>query len=231
MRRTYAGIIFRHGTGVPSAQIRENIVSNKLQPNNHSRQTHGLDFFRGFLREPDVVGSVIPSSRYLEKRIITAASLADAGLVLELGPGTGGTTRTLLRNMPADSMLVTVEISKAFTEVLNRIDDARLINHCGSALEIASILHHHDLPSPDIIISGIPFSTIPPDVGRQILENIWHSLKPDGIFIAYQFRSHVAKLAKPVFGDPDITQELRNIPPMRIFRWQKPANGQDPPQR
>lgn len=206
-------------------------MTNKLQSNNHSRRIYGLDFFRGFLRDPDVVGSIIPSSRYLEKRIITAASLADARLVLELGPGTGGTTRTLLRNMPADSTLVTVEISRAFTELLNEIDDPRLINHCGSALEIASILRDHNLPPPDVIISGIPFSTIPADIGRQILETIWHSLKPDGIFIAYQFRSHVARLARPVFGDADITQELRNIPPMRIFRWQKLTNGQAPLQR
>ncbi|MDZ7736846.1 MAG: hypothetical protein U5P41_12670 [Gammaproteobacteria bacterium] len=141
-------------------------MTNKLQSNNHSRQTYGFDFFRGFLRDPDVVGSIIPSSRYLEKKIITAASLNDASLVLELGPGTGGTTRTFLRSMPADATLVTVEISMAFTELLNDIDDPRLINHCGSALEISSILREHNLPSPDVIISGIPFSTIPADVGR-----------------------------------------------------------------
>lgn len=203
-------------------------MNNKLRPHSTSRQSRSLDFFRGFLRDPDIVGSVIPSSRFLEEKIIETAALDGARLVIELGPGTGGTTRSFLEHMPGNSQLLTIEISQAFTDLLNDIEDSRLINHCGSALEIESILHRYNLPLPDVIISGIPFSTIPADVGRQILEAIWHNLKPDGRFIAYQFRAHVADLARPVFGDPDVTQELRNIPPMRIFRWQKYSNGHAP---
>ena len=199
-------------------------MNNKLQPNNN-RQTRGLDFFRGFLRDPDIVGSIIPSSRFLEEKIIDTANLAEARMVLELGPGTGGTTRSFLQHMPENSSLLTIEISQAFAKLLDDIDDPRLINYCGSALEIESILRRYNLPSPDVIISGVPFSTIPPDVGRQIVEAIWHNLQPDGRFIAYQFRGHVAELAKPVFGEPDVAQELRNIPPMRVFRWQKYSDG------
>jgi len=206
----------------------EHTVNDKSGADNHNRQTRGFDFFRGFLREPEIVGSVIPSSRFLEEKIISAASLDNARLVVELGPGTGGTTRSFLRRMPADSTLLTIEISKAFTDLLDEIDDPRLVNHCGSAMEIESILGQYHLDSPDIVISGIPFSTIAPAVGGQILEAIWHSLRPGGHFVAYQFRGHVARLAKPVFGDPDVIPELRNIPPMRVYCWRKNGPGSVP---
>ena len=63
-------------------------------------------FLRGFLRDPAGVGSVIPSSRFMERRIVRMADAAHARVIVELGPGPGGTTRALLDAMPADSRLL-----------------------------------------------------------------------------------------------------------------------------
>ena len=65
-----------------------------------------LEFLRGFLTKPKEVGSIIPSSRFLERRIIRCADVSHAKVVVELGPGTGGTTRALLRAMAPDARLV-----------------------------------------------------------------------------------------------------------------------------
>lgn len=197
-------------------------------PLNERRRTHNLDFFRGFLRQPASVGSVMPSSRFLEQRIIRAAALETAGLVVELGPGTGGTTRSFLNSLSPGARLLTIEISREFVAVLDRIEDPRLINHCGNALDLQSILQSHTLSAPDAIISGIPFSSLSAKVGRHILANVWQSLAADGRFVAYQFRGHVAELAKPLLGPPETVVEVRNIPPMRVFRWQRCVNGHDP---
>ncbi len=187
------------------------------------RQTNSLDFFRGFIREPGIVGSIIPSSRFLEQRIVSAANIANTRLVVELGPGTGGTTRSLLNHLPANAQLLTIEVSDAFVDVLDEIDDPRLINHCGSATDLEDILGQHQLPGADAIISGIPFSTMPATTGRRVIDAIWRSLAPGGRFVAYQFRGHVATLARPLIGAPEILMEMRNIPPMRVFCWQRPA--------
>ena len=61
------------------------------------RQDHRLTFLRSFLQKPKEVGSIIPSSRFMEKRIVRIAELEGADVAIELGPGTGGTTRALLR--------------------------------------------------------------------------------------------------------------------------------------
>lgn len=189
------------------------------------RETKNLDFLRGFLREPEIVGSIIPSSRFLERRMIEAAKVTDARLVVELGPGTGGTSRSFLAQMPVDSELLTIELNQAFVTLLDEIDDPRLHNHCGSAADLESILKERALPAPDVVISGIPFSTLPAEKGRQIIESLWHCLRPGGRFVAYQFRSRVAELAQPLIGKPEIVTELRNIPPMRVYCWHKTNDG------
>lgn len=190
--------------------------------NRSRRSVRGLDFFRGFLRSPGQVGSVIPSSRFLEERLVRTANLAEARCVVELGPGTGGTTRALLQAMPADSRLLTIELDPRFSELLEAIGDKRLVPHTGSATDLAAILQQYDLPAPDAVISGIPFSTMPKEIGQSIIRAVRDSLAPGGIFLAYQFRGHVGRLGAPEMGKPDVQIEWLNIPPMRFYRWAKP---------
>jgi phospholipid N-methyltransferase len=77
----------------------------------------------------------------------------------------------------------------------------------------------HDLDAPDVILSGIPFSTMPQQLGLSILRSVRKSLKPGGRFVAYQFRDVVHTLGKRVFGPASVQIELLNMPPMRVYRW------------
>jgi len=172
------------------------------------------------------VGSVIPSSRFMERRIIEFSELERARVVVELGPGTGGTTRSLLAAMRADARLLAVDLDPVFTEIVSAIDDPRLIAHTGSAADLAGILQQHGLHRADVVISGIPFSTMPRALGSGILEAVRDNLSPDGVFVAYQFRGEVARLAEGVFGRPRRSAPVPlNIPPMRIWQWGRPAAG------
>ncbi len=181
---------------------------------------HPIAFLRGFLDNPKEVGSIIPSSRWMERRITRTAEIADAKVVIELGPGTGGTTKALLRAMAPDARLLAIEINPGFCDLLTRtIDDPRLIVHQGSAAEIQQALAKYDLEAPDVILSGIPFSTMPQSLGLSILRSAKESLKPGGRFVAYQFRDVVHSLGKRVFGKASVQLELLNMPPMRVYRW------------
>ncbi len=183
-------------------------------------QDHPIDFFLGFLKRPKEVGSVIPSSRFLEKRIVRSADLPSAKVAVELGPGTGGTTRALLRDLAPDAVLLVIEINPDFVSLLRRkIDDPRLIVHEGSAAEIQTALEEHDLDAPDVILSGIPFSTMDRALGMAILRSVKDSLAPGGRFVAYQFRDRVETLGRKVFGDARVQTEVLNVPPMRVYRW------------
>ena len=71
--------------------------------------TDRLAFLKGFMGSPNGVASMFPSSRWLEQRIVRAARLSQARCVVELGPGTGGTTRALLHAMPAQSNLLAID--------------------------------------------------------------------------------------------------------------------------
>lgn len=183
-------------------------------------------FFQGFLRHPGQVGSVIPSSRFLERRLVRSAGLAQARMVVELGPGTGGTTRAMLAALPRDARLLSLELDRHFVAILSAIQDPRLTVHHGDAQHIADALRSHGLPAPDVVVSGIPFSTMPASVGIAIVRAVKDCLAPGGRFIAYQLRDRVGTLGRAVFGRPRVEFELFNVPPMRVYCWQKEAARQ-----
>jgi phospholipid N-methyltransferase len=60
-------------------------------------------------------------------------------------------------------------------------------------------------------------------LGRDILRSVHDSLHDGGLFVAYQVRDRVKSLGKEVFGHARVQTEIRNIPPMRVYRWEKSA--------
>ncbi len=182
-----------------------------------------FQFLRGFVRNPAQVGSIIPSSRQLEQHLVRSARIADARMVVELGPGTGGTTSAFLRAMASNAQLLAIELDSEFHQRLHAsIPDPRFNVELGSAERLAEFLKARWLPAPDAIISGIPFSTMPPAVSDRVASSVARVLRPGGRFVAYQVRAHVAGFVSPYLGKPDKKWEVVNVPPVRVFTWVKP---------
>ncbi|UCF84540.1 MAG: methyltransferase type 12, partial [Desulfobacteraceae bacterium] len=161
------------------------------------------------------------SSRFLEYRIVEAAGISSAKTIVELGPGCGGTTRAILRSMAPHARLLSIEINTHFHALVSRIGDNRLIAHLGNAQGLNEIISMYGLGAPDVVISGIPFSTMSHISGTQILEAITSALAPGGRFVAYQVSKRVASLSLPFLGPGYVEVEFLNIPPMRVYRWEK----------
>jgi len=180
-----------------------------------------LSFFTEFLKHPLQIGSVISSSRFLEHRIVEAAEISSAKTIVELGPGIGGTTRAILQAMAQHTHLLSIEINPHLHAITSRIEDDRLIAHLGDANELEEILSMYGLGAPEALISGIPFSTMSQCTGSKILEAITSVLVPGGRFVAYQVSNRVADLCQPFLGPAQVQVELLNIPPLRVYRWDK----------
>jgi phospholipid N-methyltransferase len=177
--------------------------------------------FEEFLRHPLQIGSVVSSSRFLEGRLVKAAGVGSAKTIVELGPGSGGTTRAILQAMDRQAKLLCIEINPHLHALVDRIEDGRLIAHRGDAGRLKEILSNYGFHAPDVLISGIPFSTMCSDSGSKILESISSVLAPGGRFVAYQLSKRVAILSQPILGPGQMAVEFLNIPPLRVYRWEK----------
>ena len=177
-----------------------------------------IAFLRGFLKNPVMVGSVIPSSRRLIDRMLAPVNWDETQLFVEYGPGVGTFTRVILDRLPETAKLVTIDTNAEFTAFLKEsLDDPRLIAVTASAADIEKVLADRGLPKADYILSGLPFSTLPPGVGDAIGAATARAIRPGGAFIVYQFSPKVRDFIAPVFERIERGFEWLNVPPATLF--------------
>jgi phospholipid N-methyltransferase len=175
-------------------------------------------FLRGFLKNPVMVGSIIPSSRVLIDKMLDPVDWANTKLFVEYGPGVGTFTRPVLERLGPNATLLTIDTNPDFTRYLrDHIDDPRLVAITGSAAEVEKILAERNLGFADYVLSGLPFSTLPPGVGDAIAEATANVIRPGGAFLVYQFSPKVRDFIKPHFAPIKRGFEWVNVPPATLF--------------
>jgi phospholipid N-methyltransferase len=175
-------------------------------------------FLRGFLKNPVMVGSIIPSSRVLIEKMLAPVDWENTRLFVEYGPGVGTFTRPVLEKLGPDAKLVTIDTNPDFTRYLREsIDDPRLMPINGSAADVEKILADNGLGSADYVLSGLPFSTLPPGVGDSIAEATSSVIRPGGAFLVYQFSPKVQDFIRPHFAPIKRGFEWVNVPPATLF--------------
>ena len=177
-----------------------------------------LLFARNFFKHPKMLGSMIPSSRFLINRLLRQVNWTTARVFVEYGPGVGVFTTEILRRMHPDAKLVVFETNTDFVDFLRRAEsDPRLHVVGGSAEQVGAVLEQLGLGPADYIISGIPYSTMPPTVRTTILETSRAWLKPQGAFLVYQFSRSSLPFLQRVFKRVDLDFEPLNILPATLY--------------
>lgn len=177
-----------------------------------------LLFAKNFLQHPRMLGSVIPSSRFLIQRILDRIDWINARVIVEYGPGVGNVSQQLLRRLRPDGRLILVEMNEDFVALLGeRLHDPRLTVVHGSAANIRQILRDLQIERADYIISGIPYSTIPVALRRSILRESRAMATQGGEVIVYQFMRSIERHLRDCFDDVETDFEALNLPPARVW--------------
>jgi phospholipid N-methyltransferase len=184
------------------------------------RKTRGpwAMFFKGFLKHPVMVGSIIPSSDTLIAHMLKPVDWENTKVFVEYGPGVGTFSQHILRNMKADATYIAIDLNPDFIEYLgDTIKDSRFRPVLGSAADVEQIVKDSGFEHADYVLSGLPFSTLPTGVGPAIAAATARVLRPGGAFLVYQFRAKVRDFIAPHFKRIDAGMEYWNIPPCCLF--------------
>ncbi len=193
----------------------------------HRANSPKWQFLRGFLKNPVMVGSVIPSSRVLIDKMLAPVDWDSTKLFVEYGPGVGTFTRPILDKLGKDARLIAIDTNPDFIKYLSKtIDDPRLITVHGSAADVEKIIADHGFAHADYVVSGLPFSTLPPGVGEAIGSATANAIRSGGAFLVYQFSPKVRDFIAPYFERIERGFEWINVPPATLFwAWREPATA------
>lgn len=183
-----------------------------------SRGEETLLFAKNFLQHPKMLGSLIPSSRFLIGRLLAKVDWTRARTIVEYGPGVGTITAHILARMLPKSRLIVFEMNEDFVRYLARtFPDPRLHVVHGSAETVQKELDRLKLDGADYIISGIPYTTMPVELREKIMRETREALNPGGAVLVYQFTRAVLPYLQTHFSQIHQDFEPRNILPARLF--------------
>lgn len=175
-------------------------------------------FARNFFKHPAMLGSLIPSSRFLIDQVLQHVDWDRARVFVEYGPGVGTFTREILQRMHPDARLIGLELNPDFAAFLGEsIHDPRFRVAHASASDVKKILAEQDIHTADYVLSGIPFTTIPAAVRDAILADTRALLTDEGRFLVYQFTRNVLPFLEESFDEVDREFEPLNVLPAFVY--------------
>ena len=176
-------------------------------------------FFQGFLEQPKMVGSIIPSSRSTIEKMLAPVDWEQCKLFVEYGPGVGTFCRPVLDRLPRGGELVVIDTNPLYIDYLKKaIGDSRFHPVLGSAEDVEDIVRSLGHEQADYVLSGLPFSTLPEGVGPAIAAATHRVIRPGGAFLTYQFSTVARDLTARHFDRVDTGMTWLNVPPC-LLAW------------
>ncbi len=181
-----------------------------------------LRFLRSWTDNPLTVGAVSPSSPVLGQIMAEFVDIDRAGIVIELGPGTGAVTAALIDHGIAPERIVAIEYDGAFCALLQtRFPGITVIE--GDAYDLQRTLRGNGVDEPVAsVVSSLPLLTQPMPQRTALIDQSL-DLMPDGApFIQFCYA-----LTPPVPGRRgrwSVTgskRVWRNLPPARVWCYRR----------
>lgn len=190
-------------------------------------------FLRAFLRDPFTTGAIAPSSGALARQMIAGIDLAAARTVVEVGPGTGAFTSTILEACGAETRVLAVELNREFAARLERRHPRLRVLH-DSVEHLPGWLAALGCEPADVVLCGVPWAILDTATQRRLFRGIYSSLGCGGRFVTFsyvhcaplpwsrRFQGLLAQSFTEVEASPVV---WRNLPPAVVYRCRKGRAG------
>ena len=179
-------------------------------------------FFRRWLANPLQMGSIVPSSPALCRKIVEQTHYAPDEAVIELGAGTGVVSQALLRGGLPPERLFVVEIVRDMAQHLRaELPGANIIE--GDARRLPALIPEQWRGKIGTVVVGIPLVLLPVEEQRRFVDAI-EAFAPTHGFTMYTYSlfSPLKHKALGFVGKREAWTPL-NVPPASVWRYTRPA--------
>ncbi len=178
-------------------------------------------FLKALIVEPRLTGAVAPSGRALARAMAAAAGPPPHGLIVELGPGTGPVTRSLIETGVARERLALVEYDPGFCRLLReRFAPAMIIQ--GDAYDLPRTLAELAGQPIGAVVSSLPLLNQPPERRATLIGDAFALMGPSGLFVQFTYGLQ-SPIPPEVCADRYVAVRSRpillNLPPARVWTY------------
>ena len=176
-------------------------------------------FLREYIKTPDTIGAVAPSSKHLAAAMTAWIDFDKAKCIVEYGAGTGIFTREVCKKKRPGTVYIVIEQNDRFYSMLQKqfheVPGVVLIH--GDAGNVCRFLKKQGFSHADHIISGLPFTSLPEPVSSRILSQTQKAVGAKGVFTAFQYTLLRRQFLEEYFNIRKIVRIWRNLPPAYVL--------------
>jgi phosphatidylethanolamine/phosphatidyl-N-methylethanolamine N-methyltransferase len=184
-------------------------------------------FLKSLVAAPRLTGAVAPSGRALARAMAAAAGPPPHGIIVELGPGTGPVTRSLIEAGVARERLALIEYDPGFCRLLRqRFAPANIIQ--GDAYDLPGALAPFAGRPIAAVVSSLPLLNQPPERREKLIGDAFALMGPSGLFVQFTYgllspiprevcaNRYAAVRSRPI---------LLNLPPAFVWTYRLDAHA------
>ncbi len=180
-----------------------------------------MRFLRAFLANPLSVGSVIPSSRQLSKRMLQSTKFETAKTVVEVGTGTGPVTSVIMENLPLGCQYLGLDLNADFIKDLQKkYPHGKFFAE--SVEGLPKILEREKLPKADYLVSGLPWTLFSDELQNLFLKAMSDSMNPEGEIVTFVYL-HILYTPLGTRFLKNLRKYFDEIEPKSIAYWNLPS--------
>ena len=184
-------------------------------------------FLKTLVAAPRLTGAVAPSGRALARAMAAATGSPAKGLIVELGPGTGPVTQSLIEAGVARERLVLVEYDAEFCRLLRqRFAHASVVQ--GDAYDLPRALAPFAGEPIAAVVSSLPLLNQPPPRRERLIADAFALMGPSGVFVQFTY-GLMSPISREVCEDRYSAVRSRpillNLPPAFVWTYRLEGKG------
>jgi phospholipid N-methyltransferase len=216
------GLALNHS--LPRAPLGDRRPRESRRGDSRNSGLGGLNgLLKTFIKHPRQVGALVPTSQATVRAMLDMADLQQASCIVELGAGTGVYTAELLRRVGPQTRVLAFEIDPRLASMVQqRLPDPRLRVVADSAEQLGAYL---DGQRADVVVSALPFTTLPSAVREAVYKAIAGALAPNGVMLAIQYSTARQRDFEGMFSAIRRRRSFRNVPPALLYACRGLVDG------
>ena len=126
--------------------------------------------------------------KILAKKMVDVIDFNKAKCIVELGL-VQGFYKEIMKRKKKETIFLLIEINEVFCKELKRKfkNEQNVIVVHGSAENIKKYMEEFHIEYVDYVLSGLPFTSLPEEVSKRILNNVMEAIHENGEFITFQY--------------------------------------------
>lgn len=176
-------------------------------------------FIKNFFLKRKEVWAILPSSFNLAKEMVKKEDIEKAKIIVEIWGGTWVFTKEIVKYNLIWKKVFVFEINKDFYKKLKeKFEDTSLIILNEDILDIDKIMEKYNINHIDLIISWIPFRSLPSELFDKFLIKISKYFDKQSYFLQFSYFKKTKKDFEKYFKNITYKKVWLNIPSAYVFK-------------